>query len=72
MSAGWRKAVSAPKTRNPVKRVSAMISERVNPRVNVGKDDWSPSSSKAVTSTRGVPASACGSATGSALVKTGA
>ena len=72
MSAGWRSAVSAPNTRRPVKRVSAMISDRVKPRVKVGKDDWSPSSSKAVTSTRGEPARECASATGSARTKTGA
>ena len=72
MSAGWRSAVSAPNTRMPVKRVSAMISDRVKPRVKVGKHDWSPSSSKAVTSTRGAPVRARGSATGSALTKTGA
>ena len=73
MSAGWRSAVSAPKTRSPVKRVSAMISDRVKPRVKVGKDDWSPSSSKAVTSTPGRAGhGAAELRPGSALPKTGA
>ena len=72
MSAGWRSAVSAPNTRRPVKRVSPMISERVKPRVKVGNDDWSPSASKAVTSTRGGPAPLRGTGTGAALWKTGA
>ena len=55
-----------------MKRVSAMTSERVKPRVKVGKADWSPSSSKAVTSTRGAAAIACGSVTAPVAAKTGA
>ena len=71
MSAGWRTAVSAPKTRRPVKRVSAMISDRVKPRVKLGKADWSPSASKAVTSSRGKPSGPCATGAGSVRQNTG-
>ena len=60
-----------PKTRRPVKRASAMISDRVKPRVKLGKDDWSPSSSRAVTSTLGKPSGPCRSGAGSVRRNTG-
>jgi hypothetical protein len=56
----------------PVKRVSAMISARVKPRVKLGKADWSPSSSKAVTSTLGELAAEREGAAASAGTKAGA